>query len=72
MLLKVVSHYDFSVLSMSVMSFQKKVLVGGWCELYPVSGIYRLIIVTQLFMYYFILVWPTSWTPVVGGLIVCE
>ena len=38
-LLKVVSHYDLSVLSMSVMGFQKKVRmggwVGGWGELYP-------------------------------------
>ena len=30
-LLKVVSYYDLSVLSMSVMGFQKKVwMVGGW------------------------------------------
>ena len=36
-LLKVVSYYDLSVLSMSVMDFQKKVWmgVGGWGELYP-------------------------------------
>ena len=35
-LLKVVSYYDLSVLSMSVMAFQKKVwLGGGWGELYP-------------------------------------
>ena len=34
-LLKVVSYYDLSVLSMSVMGFQKKVgwRVGGWGEL---------------------------------------
>ena len=32
-LLKVVSHYDLSVLSMSVMGFQKKVWMGF--ELYP-------------------------------------
>ena len=41
-LLKVVSYYDLSVLSMSVMGFQKKGLdgggggwVGGWGEIYP-------------------------------------
>ena len=37
-LLKVVGYYDLSVLSMSVMGFQKKKLdvgVGGWGELYP-------------------------------------
>ena len=36
-LLKIVSYYDLSVLSMSVMGFQKKVWmgVGGWGELYP-------------------------------------
>ena len=36
-LLKVVSYYDLSVLSMSVMGFQKKVWMGegGWDELYP-------------------------------------
>ena len=36
-LLKVVGYYDLSVLSMSVMGFQKKVWmgVGGWGELYP-------------------------------------
>ena len=36
-LLKVVSYYDLSVLSMSVMGFPKKLGwgVGGWCELYP-------------------------------------
>ena len=36
-LLKVVSHYDLSVLSMSVIGFPKKVWmeVGGWGELYP-------------------------------------
>ena len=37
-LLKVVSYYDFSVLSMSVTGFQKKKFewrVGGWGELYP-------------------------------------
>ena len=35
--LKVVGYYDLSVLSMSVMGFQKQSLVGvgGWCELYP-------------------------------------
>ena len=35
-LLKLVCYYDLSVLSMSVMGFQKKVWtgVGGWCELY--------------------------------------
>ena len=34
-LLKFVSHYDLSVLSMSVMCFQKKFWygVGGWCIL---------------------------------------
>ena len=37
-ILKVVSYYDFKVLSMSVICFQKKFLwrVGGWDELYPV------------------------------------
>ena len=34
-LLKVVSYYDLSVLSMSVMGFHKKVWIGGF-ELYPV------------------------------------
>ena len=35
-LLKVVSYYDLSVLSMSVMGFQKKFDgVDGWVELYP-------------------------------------
>ena len=36
-LLKVVGYYDLSVLSMSVMGFQKKVWMGGgwWGELYP-------------------------------------
>ena len=39
-LLKDVSYYDASVLSMSVMGFLKKEVwigwVGVWCELYPV------------------------------------
>ena len=37
-LLKVVGYYDLSVLSMSVMGFQKKFgwRVGGWGELYPI------------------------------------
>ena len=36
-LFKVVSHYDFSVLSMLVMGFQKKFeQEGGWDRLYPV------------------------------------
>ena len=37
-LLKVVSYYDFTVLSMSVMGIQKKFGwgMGGWGELYPV------------------------------------
>ena len=37
-LIKVVSYYDLSVLSMSVMGFQKKSLEGGWVgwgEVYP-------------------------------------
>ena len=37
-LLNVVSYYDLSVLSMSVMGFQKSLdggWVGGWGELYP-------------------------------------
>ena len=37
-LLLVVSYYDLSVLSMSVMGFQKKTpvwMVGGWGEFYP-------------------------------------
>ena len=33
-LLKVVGYYDLSVLSMSVMGFQKKSFVGN-CQLYP-------------------------------------
>ena len=38
-LLKVVGYYDLSVLSMSVMGFQKKKFgwrVGGWGELHPI------------------------------------
>ena len=38
-LLKGVGYYDLSVLSMSVMCFQKKEVwmgVGGWCMLYPI------------------------------------
>ena len=37
-LLKVVGYYDLSVLSMSVMGFQKKKIgmVGGWGKLYPI------------------------------------
>ena len=36
-LLKVVSYYDLSVLSMSVMGSKKKVWMwmGGWGEIYP-------------------------------------
>ena len=35
-LLKVVGHYDLSILSMSVMGFQKRVDGGGGCfEVYP-------------------------------------
>ena len=36
-LLKVVGYYDLSVLSMSLMGFQKKnwMWVGGWGELHP-------------------------------------
>ena len=36
-LLKVVSYYDLSVLSMTVMGFQKKFgrMVCGWGDLYP-------------------------------------
>ena len=37
-LLKVVGYYDLSVLSMSVMGFQKKVWMGGgggWGDLHP-------------------------------------
>ena len=36
-MLKVVGYYDLSVLSMSVMGFQKKEvwMGGGWGELYP-------------------------------------
>ena len=32
-LLKVVGYYDFSVLSISLMGFQKKSLGGGWVSL---------------------------------------
>ena len=38
-LLKVVSYYDLSVLSMSVMGFQNIYIYGGWVgagELYPI------------------------------------
>ena len=37
-LLKVVGYHDLSVLSKSVMGFQKKKVwgVGGWGELYPI------------------------------------
>ena len=37
-LLKTIGYYDFSVLSVSVMGFQKKVCMGvsGWGELYPI------------------------------------
>ena len=38
-LLKVVGYYDLSVLSVSVMGFQKSLdrgWVGGWGELYPI------------------------------------
>ena len=45
-LLKVVGYYDLSVLSMSVMGFQKKSLdggwVGGWGELYPIFFFWEL------------------------------
>ena len=37
-MLKVVGYYDLSVMSMSVMGFQKRKVsmgVGGWGELYP-------------------------------------
>ena len=34
-LIKVVSYYDLSVLSMSVMDFKKKKFGWGWGELYP-------------------------------------
>ena len=37
MFLKVVCHYDSSILSMSVLDFPKKVWMGGgWGELYPI------------------------------------
>ena len=42
-LLKVVGYYDLSVLSMSVMGFQKTNVwmgVGGWGELYPFFWIF--------------------------------
>ena len=41
-LCKVVSHYDFIVLSISVMDFQKKLPrgVGGWDKLYPVFTLF--------------------------------
>ena len=38
-LLKVVGYYDLSVLSLSVMGFQKKKkswMVGGWGEFFPI------------------------------------
>ena len=43
-LLKVVSHYNLSVLSMSVMGFRKKTTgyVGGWGELYPGFFMFRI------------------------------
>ena len=39
-LLKNVNYYELSVLSMSVMGFQKKFGwgVGGWGEIYPIIG----------------------------------
>ena len=43
MLLKVVSHYDASALSMSVMGLQKKVWIGRWVggvSFTPFFGIY--------------------------------
>ena len=40
---KVISHYDFSVLSTSVIGFQKKLDrgVGGWGERYPVFILFQ-------------------------------
>ena len=35
-LLKVVSYYDLSVLSVWVIGFKKKVWMGGWDVLYPI------------------------------------
>ena len=49
-LLKVVGYYDFSVLSMSVMGFQKKFGWGvdGWGELYPsFFGIFGIVLTLQ-------------------------
>ena len=45
-LLKVVSYYDLSVLSVSVMGFQKKSL--GGCQLYPsLFGIFGIFVTLQ-------------------------
>ena len=50
-LLKVVGYYDLSVLSMSVMGFQKKKFgwrVGEWGELYPIFfGIFGIFLTLQ-------------------------
>ena len=49
-LLKVVGYYDLSVLSMSMMGFQKKFgwRVDGWGELYPIFlGIFGIFITLQ-------------------------
>ena len=47
-LLKVVSYYDLSVLSISVMCFQKKVWVGEWGELYSFFfGIFGIVLTVQ-------------------------
>ena len=50
-LLKVVGYYDLSVLSMSVMDFQKKKFgwrVGGWGDLYSsFFGIFGIVLTLQ-------------------------
>ena len=49
-LLKVVGYYDLSVLSMSVMGFQKKSLDGGWVgavSYIPFFGIFGICLTLQ-------------------------
>ena len=48
-LLKVDSYYDFSVLSMSVMTFQKKNLDGGW-----VSGVSSIQVYFGFFEFFYL------------------
>ena len=59
-LLNVVGYHDLSVLSMSVMGFQKKFgwRVGGWGELYPiVFGIFGIFLTLQSPLMLFLINW---------------